>query len=161
MVMKILLALSVIIPIVAVVATAVVAVKKRLNGASPKKAIKANIITVAALAVCLCSCAIGAFAAGADKGATDEAPTTVSAEQTEEKTSGVSITDKGIQYIAACLSTGIGAIGGGIAVAAGAPAAIGAVTEDPKSFGKSIIFVALGESIALYGVVISILILFA
>ena len=38
-------------------------------------------------------------------------------------------------------------------------AAIGATSEDPKSFGKSLIFVALGESIALYGVVISILIL--
>ena len=38
-------------------------------------------------------------------------------------------------------------------------AAIAAASEDPKSFGKSLIFVALGESIALYGVVISILIL--
>lgn len=37
--------------------------------------------------------------------------------------------------------------------------AIAATSEDPKSFGKSIIFVALGESIALYGVVIAILIL--
>ena len=45
------------------------------------------------------------------------------------------------------------------AVAAGAPAAIAATSENPKAFGKSIIFVALGESIALYGVVISILIL--
>ena len=50
-------------------------------------------------------------------------------------------------------------IGGGIAVAAGAPAAIAATSEDPKAFGKALIFVALGESIALYGVVISILIL--
>ena len=48
---------------------------------------------------------------------------------------------------------------GGIAVAAGAPAAIAATSEDAKAFGKALIFVALGESIALYGVVISILIL--
>ena len=61
--------------------------------------------------------------------------------------------------LAAGLVTGLAGIGGGIAVAAGAPAAIAATAEDPKSFGKSIIFVALGESIALYGVVISILIL--
>ena len=47
----------------------------------------------------------------------------------------------------------------GIAVGAGAPAAIGALTEDPKSFGKALIFVALGEGIALYGMLISILIL--
>ena len=61
--------------------------------------------------------------------------------------------------LAAGLVTGLAGIGGGIAVAAGAPAAIAATSEDPKSFGKSIIFVALGESIALYGVVIAILIL--
>lgn len=65
----------------------------------------------------------------------------------------------GMAYIGAALSTGVAAIGGGIAVGAGAPAAIGALTEDPKSFGKALIFVALGEGIALYGMLISILIL--
>lgn len=65
----------------------------------------------------------------------------------------------GFAYLGAGLSTGIAAIGGGIAVGGGAPAAIGALTEDPKSFGKSLIFVALGEGIALYGMLISILIL--
>ena len=65
----------------------------------------------------------------------------------------------GMAYLAAALSTGIAAIGGGMAVGAGAPAAIGALTEDPKSFGKSLIFVALGEGIALYGMLIAILIL--
>ena len=65
----------------------------------------------------------------------------------------------GMAYIGAALSTGIAAIGGGIAVGAGAPAAIGALTEDPKSFGKALIFVALGEGIALYGMLIAILIL--
>jgi V/A-type H+-transporting ATPase subunit K len=65
----------------------------------------------------------------------------------------------GMAYLGAALSTGVAAIGGGIAVGAGAPAAIGALTEDAKSFGKSLIFVALGEGIALYGMLISILIL--
>ena len=64
-----------------------------------------------------------------------------------------------LSRVAAGIVTGLAGIGGGIAVAAGAPAAIAATSEDPKSFGKSIIFVALGESIALYGVVIAILIL--
>ena len=50
-------------------------------------------------------------------------------------------------------------MGAGIAVAAAAPAAIGAVSEDPKSFGKSMIFVVLGEGVALYGLLISILII--
>ncbi|MEF9865462.1 MAG: ATP synthase subunit C [Oscillospiraceae bacterium] len=61
-------------------------------------------------------------------------------------------------YIAMALSTGLAAIGAGVAVGSGAPAAIGALTEDPKSFGKALIFVALGEGIALYGMLISILI---
>lgn len=65
----------------------------------------------------------------------------------------------GMGLIAAALSTGVASIGAGIAVGAGAPAAIGALTEDAKTFGKSLIFVALGEGIALYGMLVSILIL--
>ena len=42
---------------------------------------------------------------------------------------------------------------------AAAPAAIGAFSEDPKAFGKALIFVALGEGVALYGLLISILII--
>ena len=56
---------------------------------------------------------------------------------------------KGLGLIAAALVTGLAGIGGGVAVAAAAPAAIGATSEDPKAFGKSLIFVALGEGIAL------------
>ena len=47
----------------------------------------------------------------------------------------------------------------GIEDAAAAPAAIGAFSEDPKAFGKALIFVALGEGVALYGLLISILII--
>ena len=65
----------------------------------------------------------------------------------------------GLKYLAAGLCTGIAAIGGGIALGAGIPAAIGATTEDPKAFGKSLIFVALGETLALYGVIISFMII--
>lgn len=65
----------------------------------------------------------------------------------------------GLGYLAAALATGLGSIGCGIAVAAAAPAAIGATAEEPKSFVKSLIFVALGEGVAIYGILISILIL--
>ncbi len=71
---------------------------------------------------------------------------------------GGSISD-GLGYIAAALVTGMAALGAGIAVAAAAPAAIGAFSEDPKAFGKALIFVALGEGVAIYGLLISILIL--
>ena len=67
--------------------------------------------------------------------------------------------NKGISMIAAALATGISGIGGGIAVGGAAPAAIGATSEDPKAFGKALIFVALGEGVALYGLLVSILII--
>ena len=65
----------------------------------------------------------------------------------------------GLGLIGAGAATGLSCIGGGIAVGNAAPAAIGATSEDPKNFGKSIIFVALGEGCALYGMLISIMIL--
>lgn len=66
---------------------------------------------------------------------------------------------QGMGFIAAALATGLSAVGGGIAVAAAAPAAIGAVSENEKNFGKAMIFVVLGEGIAIYGLIISILII--
>lgn len=67
---------------------------------------------------------------------------------------------EGLRYIGAALSTGLGTIGTGVAVGGAAPAAIGAVSENDKSFSKALIFVALGEGVAIYGLLISILILF-
>lgn len=64
----------------------------------------------------------------------------------------------GLAYLAAGLVTGISCIGAGIAISAAAPAAIGAFSEDPAAFGKALIFVALGEGVGLYGLLISILI---
>lgn len=76
-----------------------------------------------------------------------------------EAAAAVSGAAAGMGYIAAALVTGLSCLGAGIAVAAAAPAAIGAVSEDPKSFGKAMIFVVLGEGVAIYGLLISILIL--
>lgn len=68
-------------------------------------------------------------------------------------------TGDGLAYLAAAIVTAASSIGAGIAVASAAPAAIGATSEDPASFGKALIFVALGEGVALYGLLISILII--
>ena len=65
----------------------------------------------------------------------------------------------GLGYIAAALVTGLSGIGSGIAVASSASAALGALSEDGSLFGKSIIFVAMAEGIALYGLIISFMIL--
>lgn len=136
----------------ALLLTAFSVVKQKRQGKPLKKAFSANLATFAVLAVLMSVLCLGAFAA--DK---DAAPAETQTEET-----AATVTDgsaKGMGLLAAGLVTGLAGIGGGIAVAAGAPAAISATAENPKSFGKSIIFVALGESIALYGVVISILIL--
>lgn len=66
---------------------------------------------------------------------------------------------QGMGFLAAALATSCSAIGAGIAVAAAAPAAIGAISENSENFGKAIIFVALGEGVAIYGLLISILIM--
>lgn len=65
----------------------------------------------------------------------------------------------GMGYLAAALVTGLSCIGGGIAVASAASAALGAISEDQSILGKSILFVGLAEGVALYGLIISFMIL--
>lgn len=74
----------------------------------------------------------------------------------EAGTSGLAV---GLGYIGAALVTGLSGIGSGIAVASSASAALGAISEDGSLFGKSMIFVAMAEGIALYGLIISFMIL--
>ena len=73
--------------------------------------------------------------------------------------SGASESFKGLAYLAAGLSTGLAAIGAGYAVAVVGSAALGALSEDGKVFGKTLIYVGLAEGIAIYGLIISIMIL--
>lgn len=66
---------------------------------------------------------------------------------------------QGMGFLAAALATSASAIGAGLAVASAAPAAIGAISENSENFGKAMIFVALAEGVAIYGLLISILII--
>ena len=81
---------------------------------------------------------------------------TLAAETAAETAAGMST---GLGYIAAALATSLSGIGSGIAVASSASAALGAISEDQSIFGKSMIFVAMAEGIALYGLIISFMIL--
>lgn len=65
----------------------------------------------------------------------------------------------GLGYIGAALATGLSGIGGGIAVANAASAALGAISEDSSVLGKSLIFVGLAEGVCLYGFIISFMII--
>ena len=78
---------------------------------------------------------------------------------TGDATTFVGSIAQGLGFLSAAIATGMSALGAGIAVAAAAPAAIGALSENEKNFGKSLIFVALGEGVAIYGLLISILII--
>ena len=82
-------------------------------------------------------------------------PTTVLAAGTAQ-TSG---TFDQYATLAAALSTGLACIGAGIAVGNSGAAAVGATAEKPESFGRALIFVGLSEGIAIYGLIISFLIL--
>ncbi len=62
-------------------------------------------------------------------------------------------------YIAAALATGLSSLGAGLAVGHVGAAAIGAVTEKPELLGRMLILVGLAEGIAIYGLIVSILIL--
>jgi V/A-type H+/Na+-transporting ATPase subunit K len=61
--------------------------------------------------------------------------------------------------LAAGLSTGLGCIGAGIAVASTGAAAIGAMAEKPETFGRSMVFVGMAEGVAIYGLIIAFMIL--
>ena len=67
----------------------------------------------------------------------------------------------GLGLLAAALSTGLATIGTGYAVGTVGSAALGAISEDQSILGRTIIFVGLAEGIAIFGVIISILILYA
>lgn len=75
-------------------------------------------------------------------------------ENSEEETK-----QNGIGMIAAAIATGLACIGSGIAVAIVASSAVGAISENPGLLGKTIIFAGLAEGIAIYGLIISIMIL--
>ncbi|MBQ7827228.1 MAG: hypothetical protein IJ386_03060 [Clostridia bacterium] len=143
-------------PFAVLLATVTYAVRLVRTGIPAKRALVRQIcmFVAAGAVICLCAANIPAYAA-------EDAPADTAVEESAEETTAPADGGfaAGMAYIAAAIVTGLSGIGGGIAVAAGAPAAIGATSEDPKAFGKALIFVALGEGIALYGLLVSILIL--
>ena len=127
------------LPVVFLILSVLIAVKAVSHGRSRKRTM---LMQLASFAAVFAICMICPFAASAATG--DAAAASGS---------------DGMAFIGAGAATGLSCIGGGIAVGNAAPAAIGATSEDPKAFGKAIIFVALGEGIALYGMLISFMIL--
>ena len=121
----------------------VIATKRSKKGKSGKAALITNICMFFALGIgIIIALPLSASAAGETSEAVAAAAGNLSV-------------GTGMAYIAAALSTGLACLGAGVAVASAASAAIGASSVNPSMFAKSIIFVALAEGIAIYGMLIS------
>lgn len=65
----------------------------------------------------------------------------------------------GLALIGIGLPTGLATIGAGIAVSSVGSASLAVITEKPEMFGRTLIYLGLAEGIAIYGLVVSILLL--
>jgi len=65
----------------------------------------------------------------------------------------------GTVALAAALCTAVATIAAGIAVGMTGSAALGTIAERPETFGRALIFVGLAEGIAIYGLIVSFLII--
>lgn len=116
-------------------------IKRGISGKNAKKILGINIISIFSLLIFATVLMISnaASAQGQDAAPSQEV--------------------NGLGLLAAALSTGLATIGAGIAVAISSSAALGAISEDSGLLGKTLIFVGLAEGIAIYGLIVSILIL--
>lgn len=65
----------------------------------------------------------------------------------------------GLALIGVGLPTALATIGAGIAVASVGSASLAVIAEKPEMFGRTLIYLGLAEGIAIYGLVVSILLL--
>jgi len=81
----------------------------------------------------------------------------------QEVTEVVAVTEMttgmGLAILGVGVPTGLSTIGAGIAVGPIGAASLAAVMERPEALGRSLIFLGLAEGIAIYGLVMSILLL--
>ena len=93
----------------------------------------------------------------------DETTTDGEAQQADDNTNTVAAAKwsaKGYIAIGAGLAVGLAGIGTGLAQSNIGSAAIGAVAEDDKNFTNGLIFVAIPETVVIFGLVISALLIF-
>ncbi len=97
--------------------------------------IKAKLLPLAALAVLFALSAVAYAQAG-----------------------GTSVGD-GLKGVGAGIAIGFAGVGAGVAVGRIGAVSVSVIAEKPEMFGRSLIYVALGEGIAIYGLLIAILLL--
>lgn len=65
----------------------------------------------------------------------------------------------GLAFIGIALPTAFSTVGAGLAVGPIGAASLAAVSEKPEMFGRTLVYLGLAEGIAIYGLVLSILLL--
>jgi V/A-type H+-transporting ATPase subunit K len=78
---------------------------------------------------------------------------------TASNTSATVSNGAGSAMIGVALATGLASMGAGIGVGMVGASAIGAISEKPEMLGKTLIYAGLAEGVAIYGIVVSIMIL--
>ena len=74
-------------------------------------------------------------------------------------THGEISTGLGLALLGAGLPTGLAALGAGLAVGPVGAASLAIISEKPEMFGRTLIYLGLAEGIAIYGLVVTILLL--
>ncbi|MDI9388596.1 MAG: ATP synthase subunit C [Synergistota bacterium] len=112
--------------------------------------------TVGRPRVVLAGCVLGLILLLAASAALTLATAASAAEGAAAAADGAS---SGLGFLGASLATGLACLGAGIAVAVVGAAALGVVGEKPSMLGTTLIYLGLAEGIAIYGVIVSLLIL--
>lgn len=118
-----------------------------------RRALFGQAIAFLAIYVGVTSCAIDLVYGQQKKSVNEEAVT-----NQESARGGLGLGD-GLGLLGVALATGLSVVGAGYAVAVVGSAALGAIAEKPELFGRTLIFVGLAEGLAIYGLIVSILIL--
>jgi V/A-type H+-transporting ATPase subunit K len=80
------------------------------------------------------------------------------AQQADASGGGISV-GLGLALLGAGLPTGLAAFGAGLAVGPVGAASLAVIAEKPEMFGRTLIYLGLAEGIAIYGLVVTILLL--
>ncbi|MHA2501300.1 MAG: V-type ATP synthase subunit K [Candidatus Kariarchaeaceae archaeon] len=71
------------------------------------------------------------------------------------------VTAEAGKFIGAGLAVGLAGLGSSIGMGNASAAAIGAISENEELFGTALIFVVLIEAVAIYGLLVALLLIFA
>lgn len=149
--------IAILVSFLAVFAGSLVWVGLRIKrGMRPAKAFCIQfVLFMVLMPTCLGTC-IAAESATSSKSATTQ--TADKAEPTAKEMSDAEAKASSWKDMAAAIVGSVACIGSAIAVAAAAPAAIGAISEDKTILGKVIGIVGLAEGVAVFGLIIAVII---